>query len=152
VSSYDSTTPHFTLEGAKNPTSTGRFVDIAAIDPVRVVPGLDFRPVIGEDLLVNHVTYEPHSVAPLHVHAEEQHIMVISGVLHVTIDGETRTMTAGDYCVIPSWVPHGAETHDEPCVEIDIFTPPRATMVDHARRSIPSSTVDGTRPDGGSHA
>lgn len=124
---------HFTTEPGGVPAGPGRFVDIGEIEPVEVVPGLAFRPVIGDDLLVNHVTYEPHSVAPLHVHKEEQHIMVLSGVLHVTIDGDTRTMRAGDYCVIPAWVPHGAATIDEPCVEIDIFTPPRATIADRAR-------------------
>jgi quercetin dioxygenase-like cupin family protein len=137
------TAPHFTLEGAGEPVAAGRFVDIAAIQPYQVVPGLDFRPIIGQDILVNHVTYAPHSVAPLHVHAEEQHIMVISGELHVTVDGATRLMVAGDYCVIPSWVPHAAETKDLPCVEIDIFNPPRATVVEHALSQVEGSRVHG---------
>lgn len=137
------TAPHFTLEARGEPVDEGRFVDIGAIQPVQVVPGLDFRPIIGNQILVNHVTYAPNSVAPLHVHAEEQHIMVISGELHVTIDDETRVMIAGDYCVIPSWVPHGAVTKDLPCVEIDIFNPPRETVVEHATSQVDVSRVHG---------
>lgn len=32
-----------------------------------------------------------------------------------------------------SWVPHGARTTDTPCKEIDMFAPPRVTLVEHAR-------------------
>ena len=55
----------------------------AAAQTVQIVPGLDFRPIIGNQILVNHVTYARNSVAPMHVHVEEQHIMVITGELHV---------------------------------------------------------------------
>jgi len=30
-------------------------------------------------------------------------------------------------------VPHGARTLDTPCEEIDMFSPPRMTLVEHAR-------------------
>jgi quercetin dioxygenase-like cupin family protein len=128
--------PHFSLEADGEPAGPGRFVDVSAVDPLHVVRGLAMRPILGHDVLVNHVTWEPHSEAPMHVHAEEQHILVLDGEFDLTLDGETRRMRRGDYAVIPSWVPHGAVTGDSPCVEIDIFSPPRETLVEHARDQI----------------
>ena len=31
--------------------------------------------------------------------------------------------------VIPAWVPHGAWTTDTSCLEVDVFTPPRKTLL-----------------------
>lgn len=124
--------PHFSLNAGGTPTEHGRLVDVENIEPVRFIEGLDFRPVIGQSILTNFVTWEPFSEAPMHCHEEEQHILVIEGRLTLTIGDEVRDMEKGDYAVIPSWVPHGGTTGVESCVEIDIFNPPRVTLVDHA--------------------
>jgi len=42
-------------------------------------------------------------------------------------------MRVGDVAVIPPWVPHGAKTHERACREIDVFSPPRATLLNLAR-------------------
>ena len=42
-------------------------------------------------------------------------------------------MRPGDVAVIPPWVPHGARTLDSGCLELDVFTPPRTTLVEHIR-------------------
>jgi hypothetical protein len=31
--------------------------------------------------------------------------------------------------VVPSWVPHGAWTTDSHCLEIDVFSPPRQSLL-----------------------
>lgn len=123
---------HFSVEAEGTPPEAGRFVDVDDIDPVSYVEGLQFRPVIGQSLLTNFVTWEPNSEAPMHCHEEEQHILVLEGRFWLTIGDETREMVKGDYAVIPSWTLHGGKTGAEPCVEIDIFTPPRISLVDHA--------------------
>lgn len=124
---------HFSTEAGGTPTAPGRFVDVSAIEPVEFVPGLGFRPVLGEKTLVNFVSFEPHTEAPMHVHEEEQVVVVTEGEFEFTIGDETRTMRAGDVAVVPSWVPHGARTGDASCREIDMFAPPRMTLVEHAR-------------------
>jgi Uncharacterized conserved protein, contains double-stranded beta-helix domain len=123
---------HFSSTGG-TPTADGRFVDVTAIEPAEYVPGLAFRPVLGERSLVNFVSFEPHTEAPMHVHEEEQVVVVTEGEFEFTLGGETRTMRAGDVAVVPPWVPHGAKTGDAGCREIDVFTPPRATLLEHAR-------------------
>jgi quercetin dioxygenase-like cupin family protein len=126
--------PHFSLEPGGVPTAEGRFVDVSAIERVEFVPGLGFQPVLGEKTLVNFVSFEPHTEAPMHVHEEEQVVVVTDGEFEFTIGDETRTMRPGDVAVVPSWVPHGARTGDQPCKEIDMFAPPRMTLVEHARK------------------
>jgi quercetin dioxygenase-like cupin family protein len=125
---------HFSLEGAGEPTAKGVFVDRSAIPSVEFVPGLRFQPTLGQNTLANLVSFEPNTEAPMHAHIEEQVVIVLDGEFEFTIDGETRTMRAGDIAVIPPWVPHGAITRDTRCVEVDVFSPPRTTLLAHAER------------------
>lgn len=132
---------HFSLEGSGTPTAPGRFVDVSRVEPLEMLPGLHFQPVIGVGTLVNFVSFEPHSEAPMHTHEEEQIVVVLDGEFEFTIDGQTRTMRQGDVAVIPSWVPHGAVTHDHSCREMDVFTPPRTTLTDYAATQVDASRV-----------
>jgi quercetin dioxygenase-like cupin family protein len=125
--------PHFSSEARGVPKGPGRFVTVSDIDAVEFVPGLQFRPVIGEKAMANFVSFAPHTVAPTHVHEEEQIVVVLQGELEFHLDGESRTMRPGDVAVIPPWVPHGARTLDSSCLEVDVFAPPRKTLVEHAR-------------------
>ncbi len=124
---------HFTTDVRGTPTAQGRYVQVDAIDPVEFIPGLGFQPVLGERSMVNFVTFAERTVAPNHVHAEEQIVIVLEGEFEFDIDGDARTMRRGDVAVIPAWVPHGGHTNDTTCVEIDVFTPPRETLLEHAR-------------------
>ena len=124
--------PHFSTEAGGTPTAPGRYVEVAGIEPVEFVPGLEFRPVLGERMLTNFVRFAPHTEAPVHVHEEEQTVIVLEGEFEFSIDGDVRTMRPGDVAVIPPWVPHGARTLDTTCYEVDVFTPPRRSLLDHA--------------------
>lgn len=121
---------YFRTEAAGTPTGPGRYVVVADVEEVSFKPGLTFRPVLGEQVLVNHVHFAPNVEAPTHVHVEEQVVVVLDGELEFWVDDDVRTMRRGDVAVIPPWVPHGARTHDEPCLEIDIFHPPRRQLLD----------------------
>ncbi len=120
---------YFVSEGAEEPTGTGRFLKVEEVDPISFAPGLTFRPVLGEHVLVNHVHFDPHVEAPTHVHVEEQIVVVTEGEFEFWIDGESRMMRPGDVAVIPPWVPHGARTHESSCREIDVFQPPRSQIL-----------------------
>jgi hypothetical protein len=67
------------LHASGKPAAEGRFVRAGDLEPISFAPGLDFRPVLGERMLANFAYYEPHAVAPLHVHEEEQIVIVIQG-------------------------------------------------------------------------
>lgn len=127
-------TPHFSTEPGGTPTAPGRYVAVDDVEPVEFVTGLAFRPILGEGSLVNFVSFEPRTEAPMHVHVEEQFTIVLEGEFEFELDGDIRTMRAGDVAVIPPWVPHGARTKDTTCSEIDVFTPPRRSLLEHAAR------------------
>ncbi len=105
-----------------------------ALDPIQMVPGLDFQPVLGDRLMVNFVSFEPNTVAPVHWHDEEQISVVLEGELEFEVGGETRVMGKGEAVVIPPNVPHGARTYDGSCLAVDAFHPPRQGVVDAMRR------------------
>lgn len=138
-----SSTQHFSTEGAGTPTTAGRFVDVDRIEQVEMLPGLNFQPILSEHAIVNVVSFGPHTEAPMHSHVEEQIVIVVEGEFEFTLDGVTRTMRPGDVAVIPPWVPHGARTLDTSCRELDVFTPPRATLVEHAASQVEPSRVKG---------
>lgn len=54
-------------------------------------------------MLANFVTFAPHSEASLHVHEQEQIVIVIEGEFEFTLDGGTRTMKPGDVALIPRY-------------------------------------------------
>ncbi len=134
------TTEHFTTEAGGVPTAPGRYVDVQAIPPVEFVAGLEFRPVLGERTMVNFVSFEPHTEAPMHVHEEEQIVLVLEGEFEFELDGDIRIMRKGDVAVVPSWVPHGARTHDTSCLEVDVFNPPRRSLLAHTENTAAAST------------
>ena len=124
---------HFSSPADEEPATFGRFVDVSSISPVSFAPGLEFRPVLGENMLVNFVHLDPHSEAPNHVHKEEQIVIVLEGEFEFDLDGDVRTIRAGECVVVPPFVPHGAYTLDTECFEVDVFNPPRETLLEHAR-------------------
>ena len=120
---------HFTTEALGEPTAPGRYVNVDTITPVEFLPGLGFRPVQGQKAMTNFVSFAPGAEAPRHVHEEEQIVIVLEGELVFDLDGDVRTLRKGDVAVIPSWVPHGAWTTDGKCLEVDVFAPPRVSLL-----------------------
>ena len=114
----------------------GRYLDLGTeVEPVEFVKGLEFRPVIGERMLVNFVHYEPNTEAPVHAHEEEQVTFVVRGEFEFDLDGDVRMLRPGMAVHVPSGVPHGARTLGAPCEEVDVFSPPRRVLVETARRA-----------------
>jgi quercetin dioxygenase-like cupin family protein len=121
--------PYFDQAGEPS-GAPGRFIRVDDLDPLVVLPGLEFRPVATDTVLTNFVTFEPNAPAPVHHHVEQQIAIVLSGELRFTVGDETRAMHAGDCVVIPPNVPHGGTSGPEGCTVLDVFTPPRAAIVD----------------------
>ncbi|MFL5796977.1 MAG: cupin domain-containing protein [Actinomycetota bacterium] len=125
---------YFALDPSLAPVGHGAYVDYERdLEAVEMVPGLEFRPVVGERFMVNFVRYEPHTEAPRHAHEEEQITFVIDGEFEFDLDGDLRTMRRGTAVVVPPGVPHGARTLDSTCFEIDVFDPPRRVLLEMLR-------------------
>lgn len=101
----------------------GRWDELPATD---VRHGVRRREVHGRDLMVTRNDVQP-DMTPRgegHRHPQEQILLVLDGTIALTVDGETREMSAGSFCVIPSGVVHGSRVVGSgPAVIVDIFTP-----------------------------
>jgi len=120
---------HFTTEAHGERGGVGRFVNVNSVTPVEFLPGLGFRPVLGYRAMTNFVSFQPGTQAPRHVHEEEQIVIVLDGEFTFDLDGDVRVMRPGDVAVVPAWVPHGAWTTDTHCLEVDVFCPPRQSLL-----------------------
>lgn len=111
-------------------TGKGTFVSWIELDPIEMVPGLNFQPVLGAQVMVNFVHFAPHTEAPLHWHDEEQITFVLDGEFEFEVAGEKRIVRRGEAITIPPNVPHAARTADSPCLEVDVFHPPRRGLLE----------------------
>jgi quercetin dioxygenase-like cupin family protein len=126
---------YFAMDPQGGAATGGTYVEVDKdVSAVEFVPGLLFRPVVGNKLMANFVRFRPNTVAPVHTHEEEQITIVIEGEFEFDLAGEIRIMHPGMAAVVPSGVPHGARTHDASCFEIDIFHPPRRALLELAGR------------------
>ena len=141
-SSLGDAASHFTTEPGGTPAGPGRYVNVDALTPVEFLPGLGFRPVLGQKAMTNFVSFEPGAIAPRHVHEEEQIVIVLDGEFTFDLDGDVRTMRKGDVAVVPSWVPHGAWTTDTHCLEVDVFAPPRSSLLKLAEAQATEHAAD----------
>mgnify|MGYP002261256517 FL=1 len=96
------------------------------------MPLLERRRIIGEQVMVSHVTLKKGCFVPTHAHANEQMTCVLTGRLRFTLgdesssNRETVMVGSGEVIHLPSSVPHAAEAIEETAV-LDIFSPPSAT-------------------------
>jgi quercetin dioxygenase-like cupin family protein len=129
---------YFAGDQSTQASGGGTFVAWDEMSPIEMVPGLQFQPVVGENVMVNFVRFAPHTEAPLHWHDEEQVSFVLEGELEFEVGGETRVLRRGEALVIPPNVPHAARTHEGSCLEVDVFHPPRRGILDAMRAADPT--------------
>jgi quercetin dioxygenase-like cupin family protein len=76
-------------------------------EPTEIHPGVRLNSIGGEQVLLCRVTYEPGKEVKRHAHdATEQVMVILDGSVRVTIEGEARTLRAGDTCVINRGLEH----------------------------------------------
>jgi quercetin dioxygenase-like cupin family protein len=121
---------YFAKQSGEQASGEGKWTTWSDLDPLELVPGLRFQPVLGDNVMVNFVSFEPNTEAPLHWHEEEQVSFVIDGEFEFEVAGEKRLLRRGDAVVIPPNVPHAARTFGERCLEVDVFHPPRRGLLD----------------------
>ena len=124
---------YFRSDNLGTPAEAGSFEHVTSLPQVSFAPGLTFRPLLGNGVLVNHVSFEPHTEAPTHAHVEEQIVVVLEGEFEFWVADDVRTLRRGDIVRVPAWVPHGARTRESRCLELDIFCPPRSQLLEALR-------------------
>ena len=97
----------------------------AKVPTTQTAPGIRRQMVVGQNVMMCRFTFDPFVVTDEHTHPHEQMTLVVKGRVKFIIDGEVRTVSAGDVLHFPSNNRHGATMLDEEVVLIDIFSPIR---------------------------
>lgn len=78
----------------------------------------------GPEIMIVRVWFEEGSVGDVHSHPHSQSVYIESGRFEAFIDGETRTVTAGDSLYIAPDLKHGSVCLEAGCL-LDTFSPVR---------------------------
>lgn len=90
-----------------------------------IAKGIDRQMVVGQDIMICRLRFDPFVVTPAHSHPHEQMTLVMRGKVRFILGDEERIVSAGDVLHFPSNHWHGATMLDEEVVLIDIFSPIR---------------------------
>lgn len=93
------------------------------------------RMIATENILISFIENPAGSVFPMHNHSAEQIAIILEGEEIHTCGDETRVLKAGDICVHPSNVMHGAEIKSD-VKAIDIFYPPREDHLEKLKNAL----------------
>ncbi|HVF46489.1 MAG TPA: cupin domain-containing protein [Pyrinomonadaceae bacterium] len=87
--------------------------------------GIDRQMIVGQNIMICRLRFDPYVVTPAHRHPHEQMTLVMKGKVTFTLEDEKKVVSAGDILHFPSNHWHGATMLDEEVVLIDIFSPIR---------------------------
>lgn len=119
------------------------FGSFNGLEPFGVREGVSLRSVGGEQVLLCRVEYEPGSRVPRHAHEHSEQVMlIVDGEVTMTVEGETRTLRAGDTAVVNRGLEHELHTVDG-CTFMEALAPVPLDHVSDTARDL----VLG--PDGG---
>lgn len=99
--------------------------DLPVDHPAKLI---DRRRIIGERMMISHVTLHKGFQVPLHSHPNEQFAVVLSGRVRFSLvnpsNGQAydQVIVAGEVLWLPGNVVHGA-TAEETSVILDLFSP-----------------------------
>ena len=104
----------------------------------RPMPLIERRRVMGEQVMISHVTWSKGFSVAAHSHANEQMSLVVSGRVRFKVGpsggeaSDERVVEPGEVMHLPPHVPHSAEALEDSVV-LDVFSPPsERTGVDRA--------------------
>jgi quercetin dioxygenase-like cupin family protein len=95
--------------GSEDKSPFGSFEGIASHE---FAPGVHLRAVGGDQVLLCKVSYEPGKQVTRHSHEHTEQVMyILEGEVTMTVEGDTRTLRAGDTAVVNRGLEH--ELHSE---------------------------------------
>ena len=106
--------------------------DWSSIPVEHIAEGIERQMIWGDRIIVCRLRFKPHVVTAVHSHPHEQITLVEKGRVDFFIDGQRRTVSAGEILVFPSNIQHGATMLDDEVVLVDIFSPLREDFLQQA--------------------
>ncbi len=99
--------------------------DWDSIPVEKISDGIERQMIVGQNLMICRLKFDPFVVTPAHSHPHEQVTLVMQGKVKFILGDDEKIMSAGDVLHFPSNHWHGATMLDEEVVLIDIFSPIR---------------------------
>lgn len=100
----------------------------SGVDSHEFAPGVSINAIGGERVLMCRVDYAPGAVIPEHAHPDTEQLMyVVDGDVTLTVEGETKTLRAGDVAVVNRGLLHNLSSEDG-CTFIEALSP---VPIDH---------------------
>jgi quercetin dioxygenase-like cupin family protein len=104
-------------------------IKLNGIEKEQLTPHITRRMMSGEDCTFAQILIQKGGIVPRHSHRSEQVSLIVSGALKFTFDdGETVTLHAGEFFIIPAHLPHSAEALED-TVDLDFFAPRREDWI-----------------------
>ena len=97
--------------------------DWSSVPVEQLEPGIERQMIVGENLMICRLRFQPHVTTPAHDHPHEQMTIVERGRVLFTIGNEERLAQEGDVLHFPPGAWHGATILDEEVILVDIFSP-----------------------------
>lgn len=109
--------------------SNSYFTSLRDTRAIELFKGVKAKSFAGDDCLFSHIEVDPYIEVPEHHHAYRQMGLMLCGEMEMIIGGERQILSEGDVYLIPSHVPHGANTSAEGSGVLEIYTPLDASLM-----------------------
>ncbi|MFI0354452.1 cupin domain-containing protein [Actinomadura sp. 9N407] len=114
---------------SRNGKLYSKVIGWADLPETEVRPGVRRRVYSTDEVMVAHHRLDVGMDLNPHSHKDfDQLVYIAEGRCNYYVDGVAHEMTAGTFLLVPSGSEHYIEPLEEPCVNIDIFVPPRADL------------------------
>jgi mannose-6-phosphate isomerase-like protein (cupin superfamily) len=88
--------------------------------------------VLGDVMLALHEAVPGLKGTP-HRHPSAQITYMLKGKMRFSVDGEEQILSPGEFAYAPPNALHGIESLDEDVLALDIFSPPRADIINRLK-------------------
>lgn len=94
------------------------FTSFNALSAEEIEKGIHVRTLSAGTVQLRYLVFEPGTLIPDHRHSEDVVTMVLEGTMEMTVDGETRNVTAGDVFRVPPKTGHSGRVFSERVVAV----------------------------------
>ncbi|MBO4164465.1 MULTISPECIES: cupin domain-containing protein [Micromonospora] len=105
------------------------------------IPATEVRPGVRRKVYAtDEVLFAWHELAvgmdlnPHHHDDFDQLVLILGGRCNYYVDGVPHPMGPGSLLLVPRGAEHYIEPTEGPCINVDVFAPPRADFLPHAWR------------------
>ncbi|MTV24682.1 cupin domain-containing protein [Nitriliruptoraceae bacterium ZYF776] len=114
----------------RNADLYGRVVRFADLPVDRPRPGVERVVYATDEVMLAWHTLEVGMAANPHHHDEfDQLVLILAGRCRYHVDGVPLEMGPGSVTLVPAGATHHIEPTEGPCVNLDVFVPPRADLL-----------------------